>query len=255
MDPVAQIPRANAPSGPPGEYRFTGDVPEYTEDHLREHPNNPTRPRPAGLEPCPLRDTFSAITQWSADRALPQTPVPNRPLKPTLDLPRVLTRWATLWRTPGLVDRVTVEFSPRLARSLGRVRPASGIIRLNALLQNVPHKILLEVLCHEAAHVAVYLTHGLKAQPHGPDWRDLVRRAGYTPTTKLAHPSLPRPRPNLSSKVSALTPRPATRHRYHCPICQHVYFVRRKSSRLHCTACDPAGCPAPLHYQPLPKLT
>lgn len=181
--------------------------------------------------------------------------MPNRPLKSTLDLPRVLTRWATLWRTPGLVDRVTVEFSPRLARTLGRVRPASGIIRLNALLQNVPREFLLEVLCHEAAHVAVYLTHGLKTQPHGQEWRDLVRRAGYTPTTKLAHPSLPQPRPKPSSKVSALAPRPATRHRYRCPICQHDYFVRRKSSRLHCTVCDPAGCPAPLHYQPLPNLT
>ncbi len=79
--------------------------------------------------------------------------MPNRPLKSTLDLPRVLTRWSTLWRTPGLVDRVTVEFSPRLARSLGRVRPANGIIRLNARLQNVPRKFLLEVLCHEAGQV------------------------------------------------------------------------------------------------------
>jgi predicted SprT family Zn-dependent metalloprotease len=180
--------------------------------------------------------------------------MPNPPLTPTLSPTRILTRWAKLWDTPGLVDRVTVEFSTRLTRSLGRVRPATGIIRLNARLLSTPREFLLEVLCHEAAHVAAYLTFGSKAQPHGTEWRDLVRRAGYEPTTKLTHPSLPQPRIGPSSKVSTLSPRPATRHRYRCHICQHDYFVRRKNSRLHCTVCHPAGRPEPLHYQPLPRL-
>jgi len=105
------------------------------------------------LETRTLRDNLNLITRWPADRALPKTPVPNRPQKPPLDLTQVLTRWAKLWRTPGLVDRVKVEFSPRMTRSLGRVRPATGIIRLNALLQNVPRNFLLEALCHEAGQV------------------------------------------------------------------------------------------------------
>jgi predicted SprT family Zn-dependent metalloprotease len=225
-----------------------------TEPLLPEHLDNPPCPPPAGLETCPFTDRLAAFTRWPATCAMPETPVPNPLLKPSLNPTRVLTRWAKLWRTPGLVDRVTVEFSPRLTHSLGRVRPATGVIRLNARLKNTPREFLLEVLCHEAAHVATYMTHGSRAQPHGPEWRDLVRRAGYEPTTQLAHPSLPPPRTNPSSNVSALVPHPGTRHRYRCPICQHDYFVRRKSSRLHCTVCHPAGRPEPLHYQPLPGL-
>ena len=97
--------------------------------------------------------TPNLIPRWPADRELPQAPVPNHSMMPPLDPTQVLTRWAKLWRTPGLVDRVTVEFSPRMTRSLGRVRPATGIIRLNALLQNVPRNFLLEALCHEAGQV------------------------------------------------------------------------------------------------------
>ena len=173
--------------------------------------------------------------------------LPNQPFKST----QVLTDWAAVWCTPQLPRQVVVTFSQRMTKSLGRVRPAAGVIRLNARLQFAPCELLIEVLCHEAAHVAVYLIHGPHAKPHGPEWRALVQRAGYQPTTKLAHPLLPAPRPGLHWTGS---PRPVVRHRYRCPICQHDYFVRRKSSRLYCNLCHSAENLEPLKYQPPSSL-
>src|SRR5262245_102885 len=98
---------------------------------------------------------------------------------------RAMSKWAKLWRTPELTQHVTISFSPRLRKALGRVRPSSGMITLNADLASGPQSLLLEVLCHEAAHVAAYLLHGHRAKPHGPEWRMLVRAAGYEPSLIL----------------------------------------------------------------------
>lgn len=156
---------------------------------------------------------------------------------------RMLTRWGKLWHVPRLRERVTVRFSARLTKSLGRVRLATGSISLNARLQFAPRAFLIEVLCHEAAHVAARLLHGPQAKPHGPEWRDLMHRAGYTPATMRAHPDLPPAKPRASSVQRR-------RHRYRCPICQQDFFVRRKDSRLRCNVCQPGGRPEPL--QPFP---
>lgn len=161
----------------------------------------------------------------------------GHPLNPA----RVLAQWAKLWSSPRLVEIVTISFSTRLKKSLGRVCPETGVIRLNSRLQNAPRGFLIEVLCHEAAHVAVYLVHGSKPKPHGPEWCDLMRRAGYQPSTRLDHRSLP---------PVAHDPPLISRHRYRCAVCQVDFFVRRKSSRLHCSTCDSGWGPQPLQYLP-----
>jgi hypothetical protein len=74
-----------------------------TEPILPEHLDNPPCPPPTGLETCPFTDRLKAFTRWPATCAMPETPVPNLLLKPSLNPTRVLTRWAKLWRTPGLV--------------------------------------------------------------------------------------------------------------------------------------------------------
>lgn len=89
---------------------------------------------------------------------------------------QALARWAKRWGTPNLVRRVRIAYSPRLRRSLGRVRPKSGIITLHSGLATAPQAALLEVLCHEAAHVAAYMStaHARnRTGPNGASWSGL----------------------------------------------------------------------------------
>ena len=190
------------------------------------------------------------MSGWNAKVQPSGKTVPSKPS----NYAQVLADWAGSWRTPQLPGLVEVTFSRRMTRSLGRVHPATGVICLSARLQAAPRDLLLEVLCHEAAHVAAYQIHGPQAKPRGPEWRDLVRRAGYQPTTKLAHPALQPPRLGSSSNPAASSPRLGVRHRYRCPVCDHDYFVPRKSSSLFCNLCQSSENLEPLQYQPLSRI-
>lgn len=143
-----------------------------------------------------------------------------------------IARWAPLWGTPALADRVTVTFSRRQRVALGRCLPARGIVRLNALLLQAPADLLVEVLCHEAAHVAAWERFG-RCRPHGPEWQSLMRAAGYTP----------RVRATLAPELEALL-RPARRARayeHRCPVCQAMRLARRPVPQWRCAACLAAG--------------
>ncbi len=172
-------------------------------------------------------------------------------LNQSINSNQVLADGATAWCTSQLPRRVVVMFSQRKTRTLGPVHPASGGIRLNARLWAAPRDLLMEVLWHEAAHGAVYVIYGPQARPHGPEWRAPVQRVEYDPTTKLALPFLPGPRPGHHRTGSR---RPVVRHRYRCPLCQHAYFVPRKSSSLFCNLCQSSENLEPLHYQPLSRI-
>jgi predicted SprT family Zn-dependent metalloprotease len=146
-----------------------------------------------------------------------------------------LSKWAAIWCTPELPFRVEVLFSSRMTKSLGRARPRAGKILLNAKLRLAPCQLLLEVLCHEAAHVAVFLKHGPQAKPHGAEWRELVGLAGYEPMTSLCCRLM-----DAYPKPCAVV-RPAKLHKYRCPVCQEDFFVRQKNSRLYCGLCFDNG--------------
>lgn len=73
---------------------------------------------------------------------------------------KAMRRWAKLWGAAALVE-TSVEWSPRLSRSVGRAYPQRMLIRLHVGLREPRHASLLrEVLCHEAAHLAVFILHG-----------------------------------------------------------------------------------------------
>ena len=101
-----------------------------------------------------------------------------------------LNHWGRFWNVPHLGDIVTVVYSPRLRTSLGRANREQRNIRLHPRLQKDLSALALETLCHEAAHIAVWILHGKTARPHGVEWRELVIKAKYVPRT--SHEVIPK---------------------------------------------------------------
>ena len=144
----------------------------------------------------------------------------------------LLPQWDDLWQTDEALLTVNVELSSRLTRSLGLAYPERMLIRINSCLMSKPlQELLPEVLCHEAAHIAVYLKKRSSAKPHGALWKSLVSKAGFTPTTTL----------EISPKVA--TAKAANRKKYlhRCPVCQATRIAGCPQPNWKCTDCVEAG--------------
>jgi SprT protein len=133
-----------------------------------------------------------------------------------------------LWGMPELSDSVSIEFSQRLTRSLGRTQVANHHIRLNMLLEKKWWDLLDEVLCHELAHIAVYEHFGPAAKPHGKEWAELVEKAGYEPRIRIG------------LEGTEVT-KQARKFEHICPVCQTVRYAAREMTRWRCSACTDAG--------------
>ncbi len=93
-----------------------------------------------------------------------------------------LKAWSVLWGYTLLPRTLNIEFLPSDHPDLGRCHFASNTIYLNAsLLQLNQESLLEETLCHEAAHWMAFRRFGLGIEPHGPEWRDYMRKAGFKP--------------------------------------------------------------------------
>jgi SprT protein len=145
----------------------------------------------------------------------------------------LIARWGAVWGVPDLECDVSITFSSRLKRSLGRCRPSTGRITLRSDLQYGDVERLAEVLCHELAHVAAFRLHGRAAAPHGAEWRELVERAGFTPRVRAIETVLARA---LVSEPTAILP-----YEHRCPVCQSVRYARRPVPRWRCAECREAG--------------
>ena len=159
-----------------------------------------------------------------------------------------LREWESVWEAPGLASSVRVAFSSRLRRSLGRASPATGRVVLHTKLRDAPRPRLLEVLCHEVAHIAVarraHLGQNLRPSAHGPEWAALVRVAGFTPTARAPlSPDL-----HVAPSSSRGTRGPV--HSAHkgqypvvhtCPVCHSQRHARRAVPSWRCADCVAAG--------------
>ena len=158
---------------------------------------------------------------------------------------RELSRCVRVWELPDLLDRVFISFSRRLSTSLGRCTPAERSIRLHPGLSEGPPELLLEVICHELAHVAVFELYGRGPRPHGPEWADLMRRAGFEPKVRLKV---------LDPRVFAKSARRARRrvfYEHYCPVCQQSRVAKRPVRRWRCRACAESGLPGVLEIRSL----
>jgi len=143
-----------------------------------------------------------------------------------------VVRLALLWGLPGMVDDVSLEFSRRFRRSLGRCWPTQGRIRLAAFLFEGDPGLLEEVLCHELAHVAAFRLHGRRIRPHGPEWKALLVQAGFEPRARFREEDVGLPRPRTA---------PMARWEHRCPRCQAVRMAGRSVPQWRCADCWNAG--------------
>lgn len=156
-----------------------------------------------------------------------------------------LLKWTRQWGVPHLAEQINCEWSSRLRRSLGRAYPKRKLIRLSLLLKEAPYEGLFEeVLCHEAAHVAVSQLHGNSAASHGSEWKELVLSAGHKPRT--FHVAVG----NLASSRSQLVC-----YQHTCPVCQTSRAAKSPQPGWRCVECQRAGLDGKLviRSQPMKK--
>ncbi len=146
----------------------------------------------------------------------------------------LLTHLASTWSLPDLPSRIHLAASTRMTRALARAYPATGRISISArALRHGSEDLLREILCHEAAHIAVFMKHGgRRVRPHGREWQELVRQAGYEPRVRMpAGAGLP---------AAAVQRRPRA-YTHHCPVCGWTQVKRTTNRRWRCATCVASG--------------
>jgi predicted SprT family Zn-dependent metalloprotease len=160
-------------------------------------------------------------------------------------LRRSVADWARIWEVPQLGRDVTVRTSSRLKRSLGSYRASQAEVTVAAWLLDGPADLLREVLCHEAAHAAVRLTHGDGVRPHGREWRHFMALAGMPARVRIPASELPLP------QQSALANARVWEHR--CPVCQATRLAKTRVTRWRCRPCREAGRSGELLIERVPS--
>lgn len=164
--------------------------------------------------------------------------LPNR--DPLLMAKKLIPHWAHQWGVNLRSFELTIEWSPRLTRSLGRAYPKRKLVRLNRILfQTGFRNLLKEVLCHEIAHVAVFLIHGPKAASHGAEWKQLVTSVGFVARRVIELPGF------LYS--------PSTiQYEHRCSVCHSKRYAKRPQLKWRCVRCREEGLSGKLGIQSFP---
>ncbi len=147
---------------------------------------------------------------------------------------RAIQKWCSTWGVPALSGSVSIRANARLRSSIARLVIADRRIELGPLFFTafVNHR---EVLCHELAHFAAHLKYGRRIRPHGPEWRDLVRAAGFEP--RVRHPGI-----RFLRQVTEQR-RWTRRYEHRCAVCQAVWYAGKRMTAWRCADCAAAGLP------------
>lgn len=147
--------------------------------------------------------------------------------------------WLRLWGVSELERDLQIRVSTRLRTSVARCLLARPEIRLASFLVDAPQDLVLEVLCHEAAHAAVVALHGRRVRPHGAEWRGLMHSAGFRPRVRLPSDEL--------AGLPRITRRARVLWEHRCPVCQAHRFAGRPVRQWCCAACRAEGLRGRLH--------
>lgn len=134
-----------------------------------------------------------------------------------------------MWEIEEVEEEISVEYSSRMTRSLGRTQPLKKIIRLNLDVLSSLCQHLEEILCHELAHIAAVHKYGESISPHGQEWQSLVRQAGFEPNIRM-HVS--------SSKIIQVSKR---QFKHKCPICFSERIAKTRMTSWRCGSCVKEG--------------
>lgn len=149
------------------------------------------------------------------------------------DVTDEVRRWFDIWQCEGLFDRVAVRFSARMFRSVGRCYPADRELVLASAVQALERADVLDILCHELAHLVAFERFGRLIRPHGHEWRALVQATGHTASVRCDNPMV----------IAALDHvRRRRRHFLHvCPHCRAERVAAKRVTRWRCGACYELG--------------
>lgn len=143
-----------------------------------------------------------------------------------------IRRWFLLWGLAGFERSSVICFSSRMSRVCGRCYIKQRRISIAARLKQMPLSILEEVLCHECAHLAAFELFGETCRPHGPEWAQLVRSAGFRPRRRLVLNADTTSVPNMKRPYVYV---------HLCPVCQSQRIAHRVVRAWRCASCRALG--------------
>ena len=168
--------------------------------------------------------------------------VQPRPGEPALHSPQMLhaalKRAASRLRAGGRLPDVRVN--PRLRTTRARYLRTPHVIEVSRSLIRARRSDLERALAHELAHVLVTRRHP-GARPHGPEWRDVMVRAGLTPIEQR--------RPLKEGPAAPTRQQGRFRYEHRCPVCQMRRIAKRPVSQWRCAACVGIGLPGLLQVE------
>ena len=153
-------------------------------------------------------------------------------------LQAALKRVASRLRTGGRLPDVRVN--PRLRTTRARYLRTPHVIEVSRSLIRARRSDLERALAHELAHVLVTRRHP-GARPHGPEWRDVMVRAGLTPIEQR--------RPLKEGPAAPTRQQGRFRYEHRCPVCQMRRIAKRPVSQWRCAACVGIGLPGLLQVE------
>lgn len=146
---------------------------------------------------------------------------------------RLLATWERSWGTTDLASALRVVPNPRLTVTAGRCAPSKRVIELRPDVFASRSRVFAQVLCHEAAHLAVHQMYGRNEPPHGDHWSALVEAAGFEPKIGA--------RRSCFVRRQRLSPKRRRNYEHRCPVCQSIRLARQPMRRWRCSSCVQAG--------------
>ena len=127
------------------------------------------------------------------------------------------------------VSRLGIAVNPNLRMTLARWIPPSNVLEISASARSRDAGALREIISHEAAHVVVWDRSGHAARPHGPEWAELMRAAGFEPRATLVR---------CGCRIGG---RASVRIRHFCSVCHFSRLAKRRMPRWRCPECRAIG--------------